>query len=555
MSVITPDSDLYLLHSPLEADMNHQMNFADATAQFTYFSGLPNSFLGEGFTYIRKDGYIKVEACMDDIITYNYLMYRNTAFGNKWFYAFINRMEYLSPNCTAIYFTVDPWQTWQFDITIRKCFVEREHVNDDTLGLHTIDEGLGTGEYIINSMTNKTICAPDVNGGWIVMAVTELPTYTTGTHAGEPIKPTTLTSRVYNGIMQGCFLMLFEYNSTGITTVSNVIDWYVNQGKVDAITSMYALPKSVYPSEYVTSQSYADPFTGDVFWLSSHTGATDMGSTTLAINANLNGYVPKNKKCFCYPFNYIMLTNNAGTNSVYRYEDFTTPSSVEFHYSGVVTEGSSVKAYPVNYKKCTTNYAGYAYGCDMGGTPTFSWNSDYYLNWKAQNSFKGWINSSANFWQPSIESSQGGAKDTRTGGQILQQGTEVVGSFFKAIGSILSIGQASKTPDQVNGESAGDVNFSIGRTGFTFYQMSVRAEVAQIIDDFFTVYGYKVNAVKVPNITGRTNWNYVKLNDANITGNIPQPDLLAIKAMFEKGVTIWHNPSTFMDYTQSNNIV
>ena len=34
MSVITPSSDLYLLHAPLEADMNHQMNFADATAQF-----------------------------------------------------------------------------------------------------------------------------------------------------------------------------------------------------------------------------------------------------------------------------------------------------------------------------------------------------------------------------------------------------------------------------------------------------------------------------------------------------------------------------------------
>ena len=67
--------------------------------------------------------------------------------------------------------------------------------------------------------------------------------------------------------------------------------------------------------------------------------------------------------------------------------------------------------------------------------------------------------------------------------------------------------------------------------------------------------GYKVNSLKIPNITGRTNWNYVKTIDCNITGEIPQEDLQELKDMFDNGVTFWHNSATFLDYSQSNNIV
>ena len=554
MSVITPSSDLYLLHAPLEADMNHQMNFADATAQFNYFSSLSNEYYAEDFTYVRKDGYIKVPACMDDIITCNYLIYRNSAFGDKWFYAFITRMEFLNPNTTAVYFQTDVWQTWQFDINIRKCFVEREHVNDDTAGLHTIDEGLGTGEYIINNVTNKTICAPDVNGGWIALATTELPTYT----GGGTIKPSSINSRMYNGIIQGAFIMLFEYNSTGINSLSNVIDWFIGNGKKDAIVSLYALPKAIYPISAMISQSYTDPFNADIFWLSSQTGATDMGTTTITRNATLNGYTPKNKKLLCYPFNYLMVTNNNGVNNIYNYEDFTNGAAVVFQYNGVVCEGSSVKVYPTNYKKNTTNYAGYAFGTDMGNTPSFSWLSDFYLNWQAQNSIKGGMNTAQGFMNSILNVPEGSTTPQNAGtyfSNIAQATLEHVGASVDIVKNVLGMHQASVTPDQVSGESTGDLNFSIGRCGFTFYQMSIRREVAEVLDEFFSMFGYKVNATKTPNITGRLNWNYVKLHDANIIGNIPQADLQAIKNMFEKGVTIWHNPNTFMDYTQNNNIV
>ena len=85
--------------------------------------------------------------------------------------------------------------------------------------------------------------------------------------------------------------------------------------------------------------------------------------------------------------------------------------------------------------------------------------------------------------------------------------------------------------------------------------MSIKNEYARIIDRYFSLFGYKVNDVKLPNITGRTNWNYVKTIDCNFSGNIPQPDLEVIKSMFNNGVTLWHNPATMYNYNNTNNIV
>lgn len=114
----------------------------------------------------------------------------------------------------------------------------------------------------------------------------------------------------------------------------------------------------------------------------------------------------------------------------------------------------------------------------------------------------------------------------------------------------------SITPPQAEGNvNAGDVTSSCNRNVFYFEVKSIKKEMAKIIDDYFSMYGYKTNSTKIPNITGRTNWNYVKTINCNIEGDIPQEDLQKIKDMFNQGVTLWHNPSTFLDYTQSNTII
>jgi hypothetical protein len=85
--------------------------------------------------------------------------------------------------------------------------------------------------------------------------------------------------------------------------------------------------------------------------------------------------------------------------------------------------------------------------------------------------------------------------------------------------------------------------------------MSIRREYAIKIDRIFDSIGYKTNEMKIPNITGRRNWNYVETQSVAILGSIPQNDLQRIKDMFNSGITFWHNPTTFLDYSQNNDII
>lgn len=85
-----------------------------------------------------------------------------------------------------------------------------------------------------------------------------------------------------------------------------------------------------------------------------------------------------------------------------------------------------------------------------------------------------------------------------------------------------------------------------------FTRYTIKSKFAKIIDDYFSMYGYQTNEVKIPNTHNRPNWNYVKLIGANILGNIPEMDLLEIKDLFNNGITLWHNTNTFLDYSQNN---
>ena len=116
--------------------------------------------------------------------------------------------------------------------------------------------------------------------------------------------------------------------------------------------------------------------------------------------------------------------------------------------------------------------------------------------------------------------------------------------------------QKSKIPNQAQGNvNSSDIMFSLNKNDVTFYHMGIKEEYARIIDNYFNMFGYKVNSVKSPNIYGRSNWNYVKTIDCNFDGDIPQYDMNIIKQIFNNGITLWHNPNTMYNYNNSNNII
>ena len=178
-------------------------------------------------------------------------------------------------------------------------------------------------------------------------------------------------------------------------------------------------------------------------------------------------------------------------------------------------------------------------------------NNDVYTNWLTQNG----VNIGLNVVSSGLQVASGIGM-MATGGGALAGAGNVASGILSIANTLGSIYQHSLIPVSVSGNvNCGDVNFTLGLTNLEFKRMSIKEEYARIIDNYFSMFGYKVNRVKVPNITGRSNWNYVKTIDCNFDGDIPQTDLNIIKEMFNNGVTLWHNPSTMYDYSQSNNII
>ena len=538
MAVITPNSDVILLKVPLEIDEANQLTFSNATAQYNYFNGLTGKRVLDKYTYQRKDDTIRVGDLYDNLYSYNYVMYRNTNHGNKWFYAFITGMEYINDSVTAIKIKTDVWQTWQFDLNYKTTFVEREHVNDDTIGAHTIDENLHLGDFVINSSTtlkpNKTVKDSDNNViNWthpIFFQVTEL----VGTAAG--------TSQWYDSEYNRIFSGLYYFACCSLSDARGIINQYDSAGKGNAIVAIFMAPK-----EFLNG---AIKITGDgrTIYIPANSAylSTMVDATTISRPATINGYTPKNNKLFTAPFSYVYVTNNTGIDTTFYYEDFKD-ATPKFYMAGALGQGCAIKMCPVSYKKYTDNTEVFEYGISGAKYPVCAWSSDYYTNWCTQNA----ANITNSIGKTAMGAAIGGAL-TGGAGALVGAGASLIGSITD---TMVKKYEASIVPDQAKG-NANTSDLLLGwERYFTVDCMSVRAEIAQSIDQYFSMFGYKVNSVKVPNITGRTNWNYVKTIGCYIDADIPQDDLQEIKSMFDKGITFWHNASTFGDYSQSNTIV
>lgn len=542
MAVITPQSDVYLLKVPLEIDNENQLTFASSTAQHAYFNSLPK--IGyDDFTYIRKDGVLRIPSVMDDILSYNYVMYRNDAYSNKWFYAYITGMEYVNDSVTDVSIATDTFQTWQFDLTYKKTFVEREHVNDDTVGKHTVPENLETGEYV----KNYSIATPELKETIMMYCVGV--SDVVGTLSPMP-------ASTINGLPNGLYY-IFTDNAYDLHEIANMYD---HAGKAEAIYTMFVFPKQILfqsgsTYHYQSAEwSYSDASTSiliqGIYVPTSSTGVANLVTNYQILKPDKVGitYIPKNGKLLTYPFCFFNVSNNNGTTVEYRYEDFDDKPT--FNVDGVLSIGCATKLYPVNYKNFRlTGDNTYDYGINGGKYPTISWNSDSFTNWITQNS----VNMNADVGIRALTAGAGALGFSGVGGAVLSgAGT----ALFNIAQNIKNTVQASRMPDQAKGNlNVGDLVYSKNKEAFTFIPLSIKPEYAKIIDDFFTMFGYKVNEVKVPNVTGRRNWNYVKTVGCYIDADIPQDDLQQIKDMFNRGITFWHNPATFADYSQNNDII
>lgn len=512
----------------LTSRYDHTIYFETAAAQLAYFTGkVVRSF--SAYTFLRKSWPLQVAATMEDAKTWSYLFFRNGT-GQKYYFYFINNVEQKNNGMVELTLELDVLQTYMFDYQLLPCFVERQHVEDDTVGKHTQDEELDPGEYRV--MTSEY--TENLNDHCILV----LASATVNGNSQETV--TDSMGFLYNGTFSGLtvFAVPVEKWVLWADKLLDLSSW----GKIDCIVAMWMYPKALVKLAGEATWSNTDD-------VESVNSAKTLTYTTSKVQSgDLDGYTPKNNKLYTHPYNLLYLTNNSGESAVYKYERFTS-SNVSFNLVGGIAPDAGVYMYPTNYN------GGDAYieGINLPPFPTCAWDADGYKIWLAQNQ-----NQHAQAKSESVMKILGGAA-TAIGGGITGNATAIAGGLGLVYSGATQIQQLNALkadraiePPQARGSFSTNLNMTNQRHGFTIQRKTIIAEYARRIDNFFTMYGYKLNWVQTPNRHARKAFTYIKTIDCHIASNLCNEDAVKIEQIYDKGITWWVNGDKICDYSQDN---
>lgn len=533
----TPATSIYICSGVrLNPRYEHSIYFVNATAQADYFAGkVVKTF--SAYSFVRKSWPLKVEATMEQAKTWTYLYFHNGSTGKTYYY-FITNVEYKNDETVELTLELDVLQTYMFDFELLECFVERQHTETDEPGEYTLDEGLETGELITMGTCDfesiKTLCI-------LVLA-------SINPNNSDTDEPTPALAGMYNGVFSG--LKLWAVDSKDWAAWGNKLDDLSEAGFLDGIISMWMYPKSL------VSLGGENTWGDSVLCKTVSTSAGGYTSADLTdgfVAGKVDGYTPDNKKLLCYPFKFCYVTNNMGDSAVYRYEYKNTGYGVPIMgVRGSCAPESPVFMWPQYYKGAADNYEE---GLTLGNFPSCAWDADVYKMWLAQNQ-----NQHARMTQNAALTIGAGAVSS-----LVSLGTGNLLGAAAGVGAMVSGAQqidnllAQKRdmaiqPPQARGHFSGSVNIAEGIHTFTAYHKSITADQAMRLDGYFTMYGYKINMVRKPNIAARPSFTYVKTVGCHIKGNMCTDDAIRIESIFDKGITFWKNGDKICDYAQSNNV-
>lgn len=521
-----PRTRLKLLKDvPLDNSYQDTLYFPNKTEQANHFINGnygQKDFFDYMYQRVNKNT-IRIKVKADDIYSYNYIMFKNEAHGNKWFYAFITSIEYINEETSEITYEIDDMQTYFYDLTLKPCFVEREHSVTDNIGDNIIPEPVELGEYVHSDWDTLINATGQFSNNMrpviLIMVVNE----------DEP----TVESKVYDNIFSGCTIYAFDsLDDDYAEQISNFLSGYIQRPEqiVAIYTAPYCLFGTITQGQPLPSQTAIE---------------NDYRLPSLKTNGQLKPFAgtftPKNKKLYTYPYNFVRINNADGQALDLRYEFFKDQFPI-VRINSCITMPVKMILYPINYKgidlsetnrnKMVTDEC-----ISLEGFPLCSWNVDTFKAWIAQNAV-----------QLGTKVASGVAVGVATQNPI------AMGSAVGLLGSALLQGYtASIQADQFKGSTNnGSPNMAHNTMNFYTTRTHITIAYARTIDDFFSTYGYQTNRIKIPNTHSRPHWNYVKTHNAVLVGDAPSSATSHIRDLFNKGITFWKHANEVGNYGLDN---
>lgn len=504
----------------------------------------------DNYSFLRPTGTIMAGFTYAQCLQANYIAFQNPDYSNKWFFAWIDDVIYKGDKNTEITFTVDAWSTW-FDKWNKKvCFINRQHVNDDTIGLHTIPENLDVGE-VVQENNIEDLAYGNEYGYWIAVASNwKIKDGSTGAELLDGDKGTQYAGiTVYDNTVFGT--QLFFFHITSLSSFADLVLLLLRtnaDGHIEDVENIFIVPDVAIDQSKL--QLHSAKVISDENTFSFYTMSYDMSpekfNTEIDKITSFSDYTPKNNKCFVYPYNYLFVSNNQGSNNIYKYEDFNTEKCI-FENQFSIAIGGSGRIVPKNYKGMLTNDDE---ALTLGKYPTCAWSSDAFTNWLTQNSVNMAVSLGLTAGAIASTIATGGATAPILAGAVMTTASTIgntIGQFR----------QASLLPNISGGQANGDVIWACNRNVYSFRQMRVKTEYLKIIDDYFTRFGYAIRKLELPNITGRRYWNYIEIGSTEEIGygEVPAKYMDTINNACRSGVTIWHNHANVGNYALDNIIV
>lgn len=572
---IAPNSTVLVLRGVnIDSEYNHTVRFVNTTAQYDTLSAKVK-YTFTPTTYQRTNrGTIRVERIADDLFDCNYLMFQNTSYGSKWFYAFLDKVNYINDKCSELEYTIDVIQSFMFDFEVGECFVEREHSITDVVGENTVPEKFNIQEYIINKEIKKISDIVDTKMYGAIIFKRGI-------------------RRLFYVNAQNQEVNLCQYVK-GIIELEDPDHYPTGSVGIGVPNTLFIAPGFATGSNVTPNANYWEQTTNSsspygnvpnleeildyITWGKLYTDATGGGRTQVTVDDIVAAFIypagfSKMSACTAaqtlgfpvgyayYSYNVInseMPTGFIGKvpNDIYYFSQIknnkllTSPFlKMKFYNAGNSTE--------FNYE----NFIGTTSRSDWGiKLPSFKiygnkiGNAEFVIQPKDYNFIGDNRNETIQFTESPIALYSGNALAEYMQKSSTSMNWSVVSSMMNAaVSAILSLITKNPVPAISGAKGAIDTVFSkvaqvndlkntppsstfstsvplfvIGADimGGILYSEGISAESARIVDDFLDMFGYATNRVKQPNIfkyfkntSGyylRPHWNYVKTSGAII---------------------------------------
>lgn len=517
---------------PYDNSYDYVKMFATKQEQNNYFNSLPSITIDE-------TNYIKVENSFNINYEYdylenegiNYVIFNN---GYKDIFAFVIKKEYVRKEVTRIIYEVDVIQTYMFDFSINKSFIERKKCTIDEIT--DFDEGLEIGEHTIvqrNVVLEKSVTWFAMFNGFreqhIIYGddgkIVDVIPFNTSLQ-----KPSTMI----DGIQYPLFFMplpngqlpasLSDHPSlVGIVRFPNCT-YSTVEVKIPLVIKVTDIIGGSEEVNYVNYSQIVDMATVI------NSSPVTSGSVSIS-KSEITDY---------FPYTYYVLTDGESEPVIMKPQYM--PSSITVKGEFALSHSPVERYYPVGYKGDNTGKIYNITNTNQMMLPTGTNEGANFLSANANSVMQGRKSQLTNTIISGVAGLAGVAGSIATG--------NVLGAFGSAVGAglgvasglnnILEIDARNKdiemTPNSISSFGTPSTRFAFDTNNVELIKYSITDKIKSKILNFTSRYGNKYNNYATINL--RTYKGYIKFVEPNIDSKIDNIYINKIKEILERGVFV-----------------